>query len=107
MRMRVIYCIFLLDNLFDIPYHATRMPCAPVVILRRQAVSTKHNIRVSYSCCQNMESIVRKHNREVIIDPNTDSEQSCNCRTTAHPKVFGGPGQNLTLKASSFYLLVE
>jgi len=43
----------------------------------------KNNIKVSYSCMDNMKSIINKHNKKVINTANQDSattDELCNCR---------------------------
>ena len=43
----------------------------------------KNNVKVSYSCMDNMKSIINKHNKKVTNadnDTNTDNQVQCNCR---------------------------
>ena len=41
----------------------------------------KNNVKVSYSCMDNMQSIINKHNKKVTsIDTKPDSQDQCNCR---------------------------
>ena len=43
----------------------------------------KNNAKVSYSCMDNMKSIINKHNKKVTNadnDTNTDTQVQCNCR---------------------------
>ena len=41
----------------------------------------KNNLKLSYSCCQNIGSIINKHNRK-LLNPNKNEEKTdeCNCR---------------------------
>ena len=41
----------------------------------------KNNLKLSYSCCQNIGSIINKHNRK-LLNPNKNDEKTeeCNCR---------------------------
>ena len=39
----------------------------------------KNNIKVSYSCMDNMESKIKNHNRKVLYDNNEKSQKRCNC----------------------------
>lgn len=42
----------------------------------------KNNIKVSYSCMNNMKTIIDKHNKKVINTAiSTDNENKCNCRS--------------------------
>ena len=41
----------------------------------------KNNVKVSYSCMDNMQSIINKHNKKVTsIDTKPNSQDQCNCR---------------------------
>ena len=41
----------------------------------------KNNVKVSYSCRDNMQSIINKHNKKVCsIDTKPNSQDQCNCR---------------------------
>ena len=43
----------------------------------------KNNVKVSYSCMDNMKSIIHKHNKKIInteSDANTSTDEQCNCR---------------------------
>ena len=40
----------------------------------------RNNIKLSYSCMQNMNNIIRKHNSSVMKDPISPTTKTCNCR---------------------------
>ena len=41
----------------------------------------KNNLKLSYSCCQNIGSIINKHNRKLLNpNKNTEKTEKCNCR---------------------------
>lgn len=43
----------------------------------------KNNIKVSYSCMDNMKTIINRHNKKVLDaanDDNTSTDEQCNCR---------------------------
>ena len=41
----------------------------------------KNNVKVSYSCMDNMQSIINKHNKKVTsIDTKPNAQDQCNCR---------------------------
>ena len=64
---------------------------------RYKKIFNKNNIKVSYSCTDNLQTIIKKHNRKILETSKTPStENSCNCRkkkgtarckTTASPQV--------------------
>ena len=44
-------------------------------------IFNKNNVKVSYSCNQNMANIIRKHNNKVLnTDPDKTQSNTCNCR---------------------------
>ena len=44
-------------------------------------IFNKNNVKVSYSCSQNMANIIRKHNNKVLnTDPDKTQSNTCNCR---------------------------
>ena len=49
---------------------------------KHHKIFNKNNVKVSYGCCQNMESIVKQHNSKILNESNTVNEQghTCNCR---------------------------
>lgn len=40
----------------------------------------KNNMRVSYSCVDNMERIIKKHNAKILNEGKEIKEESCNCK---------------------------
>ena len=48
---------------------------------RYNKIFNKNNIKVSYSCTDNLQTIIKKHNRKVLRSSKTPStESNCNCR---------------------------
>ena len=44
-------------------------------------IFNKNNIKVSYSCTDNLQTIIKKHNRKILETSKTPStENNCNCR---------------------------
>ena len=39
---------------------------------------TKNNVKISYSCMENIKSIINMHNKEIITEKKTESLK-CNC----------------------------
>ena len=45
------------------------------------SLSNKNNVKVSYSCMDNMQSIINKHNKKVTsTDTKPNAQDQCNCR---------------------------
>ena len=45
------------------------------------SIFNKNNIKVSYSCMENIASIINKHNKKIINNsPTSTSQNGCNCR---------------------------
>ena len=40
----------------------------------------RNNIKISYSCMQNMASIIQKHNTNLLKDPVASTAKECSCR---------------------------
>ena len=40
----------------------------------------KNNLKLSYSCCPNMSSLINKHNRKLLNQSNTTTAKKCNCQ---------------------------
>ena len=48
---------------------------------RYNKIFNKNNIKVSYSCTDNLQTIIKKHNRKILQSSKTPStESNCNCR---------------------------
>ena len=48
---------------------------------RYNKIFNKNNIKVSYSCTDNLQTIIKKHNRKILETSKTPStENNCNCR---------------------------
>ena len=48
---------------------------------RYSKIFNKNNIRVSYSCTDNLQTIIKKHNRKILETSKTHyTENNCNCR---------------------------
>ena len=48
---------------------------------RYSKIFNKNNIKVSYSCTDNLQTIIKKHNRKILETSKTPStENNCNCR---------------------------
>ena len=49
---------------------------------KHHKIFNKNNVKVSYGCCQNMDSIVKQHNSKILNESNRNNEQghTCNCR---------------------------
>ena len=48
---------------------------------RHNKIFNKNNIRVSYSCTDNQQTVIKKHNRKTLETRKTPSkENNCNCR---------------------------
>ena len=48
---------------------------------RYNEIFNKNNIKVSYSCTDNLQTIIKKHNRKILETSKTSSsENNCNCR---------------------------
>ena len=48
---------------------------------RYQKIFNRHNVRLSYSCTQNMETIISSHNKKLLRErPSNTPESPCNCR---------------------------
>ena len=43
-------------------------------------IFNKNTVKVSYSCMENVENIIKKHNRAILNRKPTISEDGCNCR---------------------------
>ena len=43
-------------------------------------IFNKNNVKVSYSCMENMETKIKKHNKKIIYPSNTELKLECNCR---------------------------
>ena len=53
---------------------------------RYSKIFNKNNMKVSYSCTDNLQTIIKKHNRKILETSETPcTENNCNCRkkTTA------------------------
>ena len=57
---------------------------------RYHKIFNKNNVKVSYSCLENMETKIKKHNKSILY-PNTNSEckANCNCRCKEQCPVNG------------------
>ena len=40
----------------------------------------KNNLKLSYSCCPNMSSLINKHNRKLLNQNNITTVKKCNCQ---------------------------
>ena len=40
----------------------------------------RNNVKISYSCMQNMASIIQKHNTNLLRDPVASTAKECSCR---------------------------
>ena len=48
---------------------------------RYSKIFNKNNMKISYSCIDNLQTIIRKHNRKILKTSKTPStENKCNCR---------------------------
>ena len=48
---------------------------------RYNKIFNKNNIKVNYSCTDNLQTIIKKHNRKILETSKTPStENNCNCR---------------------------
>ena len=47
---------------------------------RYKKIFNKNNIKVSYSCVENMGQIIKKHNKKILQNKKDDTEQKCNCK---------------------------
>ena len=48
---------------------------------RYNKIFNKNNIKVNYSCTDNLQTIIKKHNRKILQSSKTPStESNCNCR---------------------------
>ena len=48
---------------------------------RYNKIFNKNNIKVSYSCTDNLQTLIKKHNRKILETSKTPStENNCNCR---------------------------
>ena len=48
---------------------------------RYNKIFNKNNIKVSYSCIDNLQTIIKKHNRKILEKSKTlSTENNCNCR---------------------------
>ena len=48
---------------------------------RYNKIFNKNNIKVSYSCTDNLQTIIKKHNRKILEKSKKPStENNCNCR---------------------------
>ena len=48
---------------------------------RYNKIFNKNNIKVSYSCTDNLQTIIKKHNRKILRTSKTPyKENNCNCR---------------------------
>ena len=43
-------------------------------------IFNKNNLKVSYSCMENMEAKIKKHNKRILHPPKTEITDICNCR---------------------------
>ena len=49
--------------------------------LRYNKIFNKNNIKVSYSCTDNLQTIIKKHDRKILETSKTPTtENNCNCR---------------------------
>ena len=49
------------------------------------SIFNKNNIKVSYSCMENMHAIISKHNKKILYPSSTiSSSKTCNCRIKDH-----------------------
>ena len=52
---------------------------------RYNKIFNKNNIKVSYSCTDNLQTIIKKHNQKILETSKTPSmENNCNCRGKNH-----------------------
>ena len=96
---------------FDAPTIFYRKKCPPPSSLKSLAtplprrhklhcIFNKNNVKVSYSCTENMESIIKKHSRKVInAKPTPNTDKTCNCR-----KKDQCPLQNKCLSTNLVYI---
>ena len=48
---------------------------------RYKKIFNKNNVKVSYSCTDNLQTIIKKHNRKILETSKTpQTENNCNCR---------------------------
>ena len=67
--------------------------------ITRTTSFNKNNIKVSYSCTDNLQTIIKKHNRKILETSKTPStENNCNCR-----KKYDYPLKNNYLTQSVVY----
>ena len=75
--------LFLCAHCFSVP-SAPLFLCAYNIFRKTTGTtrfSTKNNIKVSYSCTDNLKTIIKKHNRNILETSKTPStENNCNCR---------------------------
>ena len=66
---------------------------------RYSKIFNKNNMKVSYSCTDNLQTIIKKHNRKILETSKTPStENNCNCR-----KKYDCPLKNNCLTSSVVY----
>ena len=63
-------------------------------------IFNRHNVRISYSCLDNMSSFINRHNRKILNKhtrqtnvSNTENTRQCNCR---QPNKCRAEGKHLT-----------
>ena len=67
---------------------------------RYNKIFNKNNIKVSYSCTDNLQTIIKKHNRKILeTSKKPSTENNCNCRkkTTARRKTTASPQASSTM----------
>ena len=52
-------------------------------------IFNKNNVKVSYSCMQNMESKIKTHNRNILHPSQKEPNIECNCRNKEHCPLDG------------------
>ena len=53
---------------------------------QKSKIFNKNNMKVSYSCTDNLQTIIKKHNRKILKTSKTPStENKCNCRHMSGP----------------------
>ena len=50
---------------------------------KRKEIFNKNTVEVSYSCMDNMERIIKKHNQKILNANQTTTTHGCNCRKKA------------------------
>ena len=52
--------------------------------------SNKNNLKLSYSCMTNIETIIKNHNKKLINNNKITKDESCNCRKKQTCPLEGG-----------------